>query len=175
MKNKKIEQAMRRYIENQADNAFPETQEKHDLSSLDKKVYATLRAEQEKKRRHGRYKKIAAAAACLALITRLSLTVVSLSRQPAESVQDQLAYTIVISYQKEQYGYTSNQTVIDRYAIAEIPDVITGYLGEEDIIAADPAVNKERIIGAAICPYNEKVIILRGDDGDYFFEKIETQ
>ena len=46
MKNKKIEQAMRRYIENQADNAFPETQEKHDLSSLDKKVYATLRAEQ---------------------------------------------------------------------------------------------------------------------------------
>ena len=57
MKNKKIEQAMRRYIENQADNAFPETQEKHDLSSLDKKVYATLRAEQEKKRRHGRYER----------------------------------------------------------------------------------------------------------------------
>lgn len=42
MNDKKIKEAMKQYIETQADNISSESEEKHDLTSLDEKVYATL-------------------------------------------------------------------------------------------------------------------------------------
>lgn len=40
MNDKKIKEAMKQYIETQADNISSESEEKHDLTSLDEKVYA---------------------------------------------------------------------------------------------------------------------------------------
>ena len=42
MNDKKIKEAMKQYIETQADNISSESEEKHDLTSLDEKVYALL-------------------------------------------------------------------------------------------------------------------------------------
>ena len=40
MNDKKIKEAIQQYIETKADNMLSETEERHDLSSLDEKVYA---------------------------------------------------------------------------------------------------------------------------------------
>ena len=48
MNDKKIKEAMKQYIETQADNISSESEEKHDLTSLDEKVYATLGTNQNK-------------------------------------------------------------------------------------------------------------------------------
>lgn len=51
MNDKKIKEAMKQYIETQADNISSESEEKHDLTSLDEKVYATLGTNQNKHKR----------------------------------------------------------------------------------------------------------------------------
>lgn len=43
MNDKKIKEAMKQYIETQADNISSESEEKHDLTSLDEKVYGNAR------------------------------------------------------------------------------------------------------------------------------------
>jgi len=48
MNDKKIKEAMKQYIETQADNISSESEEKHDLTSLDEKVYAMLGTNQNK-------------------------------------------------------------------------------------------------------------------------------
>lgn len=50
MNDKKIKEAIQQYIETKADNMLSETEERHDLSSLDEKVYATLGAKQDKRK-----------------------------------------------------------------------------------------------------------------------------
>ena len=42
MNDKKVKEAMKQYIEMQADNILSESGARHDLSSLDEKIYATL-------------------------------------------------------------------------------------------------------------------------------------
>ncbi len=41
MNDKKVKEAMKQYIEMQADNILSESGARHDLSSLDEKIYAT--------------------------------------------------------------------------------------------------------------------------------------
>ena len=179
MSDKKIKETMKRYIEDQADKAISEVQETPNLSSLDEKVYATLNAKREKKKPHivWSYKKVTALAASFLLIIGLSIMSIFLFDEPPADmdIQDQLTNTIVISYENEQYGYSSNNVVIDKYDMGAVPDFIVGYLSEENIISVDSIINKDNLIGAEIRPYNENVIIIRGADGDYYFEKIETE
>lgn len=177
MNDKKIKEAMSRYIEDQADKVISESQETQDFASLDEKVYATLNAKHEQKKSTviWSYKKITALAASFLLVIGLSITLgFLLNKEPEHIVQD-TANSIVISYENEQYGYYSNRVVIDKYDMKVVPDFISGYLSEEDILFIDSTINIENIIGAEIHPFNENVIIIRGFDGDYYFEKIESE
>ena len=160
MNDKKIKEAMKQYIETQADNISSESEEKHDLTSLDEKVYATLGTNQNKHKTAAvwSFRKISALAATFVLIISLS----------------------TISYENEQYGYFSNRLVIDKYGLNNIsdlkqnPDLFTGILTETDIIQTDSVIDKDSIIGAKIYPYSDEVIILQGDGQFYYFEKIVT-
>lgn len=78
MNDKKIKEAIQQYIETKADNMLSETEERHDLSSLDEKVYATLGAKQDKRKTTAAwsFKKISVLAASFVLIIGLSITAV---------------------------------------------------------------------------------------------------
>ena len=177
MNDKKIKEAMHRYVEDQADKIISENPNTKDLSSLDEKVYATLNAPREKKKATiiWSYKKIAALATSFLLVIGLSVTLAFfLNKEPEHIMQDN-ANSIIISYENQQYGYYSNRVVIDKYDMKVVPDLISGYLSQEDIIFIDSTMDIENIIGAEIHPFNENVIIIRGVDGDYYFEKIENE
>lgn len=177
MNDKQIKEAMKQYVENQADKIISESQEKQDLASLDEKVYATLNAKREKKKTTviWSYKKITALAASFLLIIGLSITLGFLLNKDPESISQDNTNIIVITYENKQYGYYSNRIVIDKYGIENIPDSITGYLSQKDITFIDGTINIENIIGGEIRPYNEDVIIIRGANEDYYFEKIENE
>lgn len=174
MNDNKIKEAMSKYIEDQTEKIMPENQETRDLTTLDEKVYATLNASQEKKKTTivWSYKKITTIAASFLLIIGLSITFgYFLNKEPEHIIQD-TASSIIISYENEQYGYCSNRIVIDKYGIKAVPDLIAGYITEKDIILVDSTMDSKEIIGAEIHPFNENVIIIRGRNGDYYFEKI---
>lgn len=182
MNDKLIKEAMKQYIETQADNILSESEEKHNFDSLDEKVYATLDTNQNKHKTATvwSFRKISALAATFVLVISLSITAVFvLNKEPAHITQD-VFYSITISYENEQYGYFSNRTVIDKYGIENIsdlkqnPDLFTGTLTETDIIQADSVIDKDSIIGAKIYPYSDDVIILKGEGQFYYFEKIVT-
>lgn len=177
MNDKKIKEAMSRYIEGQADKIISESQENQDLASLDEKVYATLNAKREKEKTTviRSYKKITALTASFLLIIGLSITLGFLLNSPPEYITQDNANAIVITYENKQYGYYSNRIVIDKYDIKIVPDSIAGYLSQKDIIFVDSTINIENIIGAEIRPYNGDVIIIRGTNEDYYFEKIENE
>lgn len=184
MNNKKVKEAMKQYIETQADNILSESEEKCDLSSLDEKVYATIYGKQDNRKTSviWSYKKIAALAASFFLIIGLSITAVwILNKDPGHIVLNDVNYTITIAYENEQYGYYSNRTVIDKYGIENIsdlkekPDSFTGTLTATDIIHTDSVIDKESIIGAKIYPYSDDVIILQGAEQFYYFEKIVSK
>ena len=163
MNDKKIKEAMKQYIETQADNISSESEEKHDLTSLDEKVYATLGTNQNKHKTAAvwSFRKISALAATFVLVISLSITAVFVLIQ-------EVIYSITISYENEQYGYFSNRLVIDKYGLNNIsdlkqnPDLFTGILTETDIIQTDSVIDKDSIIGAKIYPYSDEVIILQG-------------
>lgn len=168
MNDKKIKEAIQQYIETKADNMLSETEERHDLSSLDEKVYATLGAKQDKRK-------------TFVLIIGLSITAVwILNKEPVQIAYD-TNYSITISYENEQYGYYSNRYVIDKYGVEDIsdlkqnPDLFTGSLTDSDIIHLDSVIDKESIIGAKIYPYSDDVLILQNNGRFYYFEKIETK
>lgn len=184
MNDKKIKEAMKQYIETQTDSFLSETEERHDLTSLDEKVYATLGANQDKRKTPvvWSFRKISALAASFILIIGLSITaVLLLNKEPIHNIAQDTAYSIVISYENEQYGYYSNRLVIDKYGLDDIsdlkqnPDLFTGSLTDTDIIRLDSVIDKERIIGAKIYPYSAEVIILQNNGQFYYFEKIVTE
>ena len=182
MNDKKIKEAMKQYIETQADNISSESEEKHDLTSLDEKVYATLGTNQNKHKTAAvwSFRKISALAATFVLIISLSITAVFVLYKEPEHIVQEVIYSITISYENEQYGYFSNRLVIDKYGLNNIsdlkqnPDLFTGILTETDIIQTDSVIDKDSIIGAKIYPYSDEVIILQGDGQFYYFEKIVT-
>ena len=183
MNDKKIKEAMKQYIETQADNISSESEEKHDLTSLDEKVYATLGTNQNKHKTAAvwSFRKISVLAASFVLIIGLSITAVwILNKEPVQIAYD-TNYSITISYENEQYGYYSNRYVIDKYGVEDIsdlkqnPDLFTGSLTESDIIHLDSVIDKESIIGAKIYPYSDDVLILQNNGRFYYFEKIETK
>lgn len=183
MNDKKIKEAMKQYIETQADNILSESEEKHNLASLDEKVYAMLGANQNKHKTPvvWSFRKISALAATFVLIIGLSITAIFvLNKESVHIVQNDVNYTITISYENKQYGYYSNRTVIDKYGLNDIsdlkqnPDLFTGILTETDIIKTDSVIDKDSIIGAKIYPYSDDVIILQGERQFYYFEKIVT-
>lgn len=184
MNDKKIKEAMKQYIETQADNILSESEEKYDLSSLDEKVYVTINGKQDNKKTSvmWSYKKAAMLAASFFLIIGLSITTIFLlNKDPVYIVQNDVNYTITISYENEQYGYFSNRLVIDKYGLNDIsdleqnPDLFTGILTETDIIQTDSVIDKDSIIGAKIYPYSDDVIILQVEGQFYYFEKIVTE
>ena len=186
MNDKKIKEAMKQYIETQADNISSESEEKHDLTSLDEKVYATLGTNQNKHKTAAvwSFRKISALAATFVLIISLSITAIFLlNKEPAHiaHIAEDVYYSITISYENEQYGYYSNRLVIDKYGLDDIPDLkqnpdlFTGSLTDADIIQIDSVIDKAGIIGAKIYPYSNDVIILQGKGQFYYFEKIETK
>ena len=117
MNDKKIKEAMKQYIETQADNISSESEEKHDLTSLDEKVYATLGTNQNKHKTAAvwSFRKISALAATFVLIISLSITAVFVLNKEPEHIVQEVIYSITISYENEQYGYFSNRLVIDKY------------------------------------------------------------
>lgn len=182
MNDKKIKEAMEQYIETQVENILSETEETHNLSSLDKKVYATINGKQGNRKTFSvrSYRKSAMLVASFVLIIGLSITAIFiLNKGPAHIMQD-VYYSITISYENEQYGYYSNRVVIDKYGIENIsdlkqnPDLFTGYLSDTDIIQLDSAIDKDSIIGAKIYQYSDDVIILQNNGDFYCFEKIAT-
>lgn len=184
MNDKKIKKAIQQYIEKQTDTISSEAKEAHDLSALDRKVYATLDKKQDRHKMTATwsFKKISALAASLVLIIGLSITAIFLlNRKPIYIVQNDVNYTITISYENEQYGYYSNRAVIDKYGLKDIPDLkqnpdlFTGSLSYTDIIQIDSVIDKNDIIGAPIYPYSNDIIILQGEGQLYYFEKIETK
>lgn len=183
MNDKRIKEVMKQYIEMQADNIMFESEERHDLTSLDEKVYAMLGANQDKRKTPiaWSFKKISALAASFILIIGLSITAIfMLNKEPVSTPQD-VYYSITISYENEQYGYYSNRLVIDKYGLDDIPDLkqnpdlFTGSLNDTDIIQLDSVIDKESIIGAKIYPYSVEVIILQNNGQFYYFEKIVTK
>ena len=76
MNDKKIKEAMKQYIETQADNISSESEEKHNLTSLDEKVYAMLGTNQNKHKTAAvwSFRKISALAATFVLVISLSIT-----------------------------------------------------------------------------------------------------
>ncbi len=182
MNDKKIKEAMKQYIETQADNISSESEEKHDLTSLDEKVYAMLGTNQNKHKTAAvwSFRKISALAATFVLVISLSITAVFVLNKEPEHIAQDVFYSITISYENEQYGYFSNRLVIDKYGLNNIsdlkqnPDLFTGILTETDIIQIDSVIDKDSIIGAKIYPYSDEVIILQGDGQFYYFEKIVT-
>ncbi len=183
MNDKRIKEVMKQYIEIQADNIMFKSEERHDLTSLDEKVYATLGANQDKRKTPiaWSFKKISALAASFILIIGLSITAIfMLNKEPVSTAQD-VYYSITISYENEQYGYYSNRLVIDKYGLDDIPDLkqnpdlFTGSLNDTDIIQLDSVIDKESIIGAKIYPYSVEVIILQNNGQFYYFEKIVTK
>lgn len=184
MNDKEIKEAMKQYIETQAEHISSEAKEAHDLSSLDEKVYATLGANQGKRKTPGAwsFRKISALAASFVLIIGLSITaVLILGREPGHIVLNDVNYTITISYANEQYGYYSNRVVIDKYGLDDIsdleqnPDLFTETLTDTDIIHLDSVIDRDSIIGAKIYPYNSEVIILQSNGQFYYFEKIKIE
>ena len=182
MNDKKIKEAMKQYIETQADNISSESEEKHDLTSPDEKVYAMLGTNQNKHKTAAvwSFRKISALAATFVLVISLSITAVFVLNKEPEHIVQEVIYSITISYENEQYGYFSNRLVIDKYGLNNIsdlkqnPDLFTGILTETDIIQTDSVIDKDSIIGAKIYPYSDEVIILQGDGQFYYFEKIVT-
>ena len=88
MNDKKIKEAMKQYIETQADNISSESEEKHDLTSLDEKVYATLGTNQNKHKTAAvwSFRKISALAATLdRKSTRLNSSHTDSSRMPSSA------------------------------------------------------------------------------------------
>ena len=175
MNDKKIKEAMKQYIETQADNISSESEEKHDLTSLDEKVYATLGTNQNKHKTAAvwSFRKISALAATFVLVISLSITAVFVLNKEPEHIAQDVFYSITISYENEQL-------VIDKYGLNNIsdlkqnPDLFTGILTETDIIQTDSVIDKDSIIGAKIYPYSDEGIILQGDGQFYYFEKIVT-
>ena len=169
-------------LETQADNISSESEEKHDLTSLDEKVYAMLGTNQNKHKTAAvwSFRKISALAATFVLVISLSITAVFVLNKEPEHIAQDVFYSITISYENEQYGYFSNRLVIDKYGLNNIsdlkqnPDLFTGILTETDIIQTDSVIDKDSIIGAKIYPYSDEVIILQGDGQFYYFEKIVT-
>ena len=182
MNDKKIKEAMKQYIETQADNILSEAEERHDLSSLDEKVYATLGANQDKRKTPvaWSFKKISALATSFVLIG-LSITAIFMLNKDPVSIAQDVYYSITISYENEQYGYYSNRLIIDKYGLDDIsdlkqnPDLFTGSLTDTDIIQLDSVIDKDSIIGAKIYAYSEEVIILQNNGQFYYFEKIVTE
>lgn len=175
MRDKKIKEAMHQYIEGQADEMISACQETPDFASLDEKVYEMLNAEQEKTSVIFSYKKIAAFAASLLFVIGLGITLsLFLKKDPNQSMQD-TANLLIISYENEQYGYYSNQVLMDRYDMKVVPDTVSGYVRQEDILSIDSTINAEDIIGAEIHLFNEDVLIIRGRDGDYYLEKMKNK
>ena len=156
MNDKKIKEAMKQYIETQADNISSESEEKHDLTSLDEKVYAMLGTNQNKHKTAAvwSFRKISALAATFVLVISLSITAVFVLNKEPEHIAQDVFYSITISYENEQYGYFSNRLVIDKYGLNNIsdlkqnPDLFTGILTETDIIQTDSVIDKDSIIGA---------------------------
>ena len=183
MNDNKIKEAMKQYIETQADNISSESEEKYNLKSLDEKVYSTLGTNQNKHKTAAvrSFRKISALAATFVLIISLSITAAFvLNKEPVHTAED-VFYSITISYENEQYGYYSNRLVIDKYGLGDIPDLkqspdlFTKILTETDIIQTDSVIEKDSIIGAKIYPYSDEVIILQGEGQFYYFEKIVTK
>lgn len=113
MNDKKIKEAMKQYIETQADNISSESEEKHDLTSLDEKVYAMLGTNQNKHKTAAvwSFRKISALAATFVLVISLSITAVFVLNKEPEHIAQDVFYSITISYENEQYGYFSNRLV----------------------------------------------------------------
>lgn len=181
MNDKRIKEAMKQYIETQTDNILSEAEEKHDLSSLDERVYATLGANQDKRKTPSAwsFRKISALAASFVLIIGLSITAIFMfNKEPVHIVQD-VNYSITILYENKQYGYYSNRAVIDKYGLEDISDInqnqnlFTENLADTDIIQLDGVIDRDSIIGAKIYPYSDDVIILQNDGKFYYFEKID--
>lgn len=183
MNDKKIKEAMKRYIETQADNILSEAEERHDLSSLDEKVYATLGANQDKRKTPvaWSFRKISALAASFVLIIGLGIAAIFILNKEPVHIRQDVYYSITISYENEQYGYYSNRLVIDKYGLDDIsdlkqnPDLFTGSLTDTDIIQVDSVIDRDSIIGAKIYPYSDDVIILQNNGQFYCFEKIVTE
>ena len=186
MNDKKVKEAMKQYIEMQADNILSESGARHDLSSLDEKIYATLDTNKDKRKTPfvWSFRKISAIAASFVLIISLSITAIFLlNKEPAHiaHIAEDVYYSITISYENEHYGYYSNRLVIDKYGLDDIPDLkqnpdlFTGSLTDADIIQIDSVIDKAGIIGAKIYPYSNDVIILQGKGQFYYFEKIVTK
>lgn len=88
MNDKKIKEAMKQYIETQADNISSESEEKHDLTSLDEKVYAMLGTNQNKHKTAAvwSFRKISALAATFVLVISLSITAVFVLNKEPEHI-----------------------------------------------------------------------------------------
>ena len=183
MNEKKIKEAMKQYIETETIKILSESEEKHDLSSLDEKVYATIVENKVKPKASAvlSFRKISAIAAAFVLIIGLSVAAVFiLNKKPIETTHDEY-YSIIISYENTQYRYFSNKVIIDKYGIQDVlnleqdSDLFTGVLTNDDVIYADSDIDKDSIIGALIYPYSDKVIILQNNGQFYYFEKAANQ
>lgn len=182
MNDKRIKETIKQYIETQTDNILSEVEEKDDFTSLDKKVYATLSENQEKRENHSvlSLKKIGVLAASFVLIVGLSITAIFISNKEPTHVLQDVNYSITILYEDKEYGYYSNRAVIDKYELnddlnlIQNPNLFTEILNETDIIQTDSVIDKDSIIGAKIYPYTDEVIILQVGERFYYFEKAIT-
>ncbi len=183
MNDKNIKEAMKQYIDTQADSALSESTDRHDFSSLDEKVYATIGATNEKQKKAVilSFRKISALAASFVLVIGLCITAIFMfSKEPIHTTADAY-YAITIFYKNDQYGYFSNRAVIDKYGLSDIanlkqnPDLFTDSLADTDIIEIDSVIDAESIIGAKIYPFSDEIIILQSNGQFYYFEKITTE
>lgn len=184
MKDKKIKDAMRQYIETQTDSVLPSVNEGCVPPSLDEKVYAMIGAEKSKQKPSASWplKRIGALAAIFVLVVGCGIAVVWPLHRENEHIAQDVYYAITISYENELYGYYSNRVVMDKYGIdntsdfLQNPDLFTETLAETDIIQiqTDSIIDKDSLIGAGIYPHNDYVVIIHSNGQFYCFEKIVT-
>ena len=181
MNDKKVKQAMKMYVERQADKIVSEPVENHPSPALDARVYATLSANESQRKtlRAWSMRKISALAAVLVLIVGLGVTAVVLNREPAHVVED-VTYSVVISYGGERYGYDPNLPS-DKYdpddlqRLSQSPELFTAVLDAADIIQAGGGFDRDSLVGARIYPYSDDVLILEYGGQFYCFEKVAGQ
>lgn len=180
MKDKNIKKALNRYVETQAEQMSSDVTEPYELSALDQRVLTTIESSTPKPKNQITWsmRRISALAVSFILVVGLCITAVfMLNKEPYQSAAD-AGYSVIISYQNEQYGYFSNRVVIDKYEVCDVselkasPELFTDTLGYNDIVTLDSVISRESIAGAKIYPHSNEVIILVKDGHYYYFEKV---
>lgn len=119
---------------------------------------------------------------CLAVFVGCSNTESDNELQPANVNNSTLStddkektpgeYEITIQYENKRYGYTSGQNdeVKTRYSLGEnIPTHFTRMIEDGDIVSINGTFDKQNLIGGKIIPFNDNVLIISANNGEYYY------